>query len=156
MTISSLHFDISDISFTQNLAVALGKLLSKGDVLLLRGDLGSGKTTFTKFLVGSWGGAEEISSPTFGLVNVYERGNQVNIWHYDLYRIRSLDEIYELGIEESLKLGITIVEWPEILDSIVFQEKTTISLAQDGNKREAVVTGKYLEELKQIMGLKHG
>ena len=135
----------------QKLATNIGALLSVGDVLLLSGDLGSGKTTFTKLLVSSRRVVQEVSSPTFALVNVYEGIDGINIWHYDLYRLKSPEEIYELGLEESLKKGITIVEWPAMLDNIVLRDKTNIDFAHCDDKREAIVSGKYVVELDRLM-----
>ena len=156
MTYTSLRFNVTALGAMQDLASGIGSLLSRGDALLLRGDLGSGKTTFTKLLVLSLSEKQEVSSPTFGLVNIYEGKDEVDIWHYDLYRIKSASEIYELGIEESLKNGITIIEWPDLLTEIVPKDSMTVHLCQYNNQREAVVSGKHLGELSRIMDFKYG
>jgi len=99
------------------LGAALGKTLKTGDVVLLYGDLGAGKTTFSRGLIqGLAPEAGEIVSPTFTLVQTYPVGNTV-LYHYDLYRLDTGDAstLTELGWDESLTYGITLVEWPERL-----------------------------------------
>ncbi|MDL1913825.1 MAG: tRNA (adenosine(37)-N6)-threonylcarbamoyltransferase complex ATPase subunit type 1 TsaE [Bergeyella sp.] len=83
-------------------------------ILLLKGDLGAGKTTFTKSLLKKLGSKDTITSPTYSIVNEYEcpKGK---IFHLDLYRLKSLDEAQEIGIEEYLDQAfLIIIEWPEI------------------------------------------
>jgi tRNA threonylcarbamoyl adenosine modification protein YjeE len=99
------------------LGAALGKTLKTGDVVLLYGDLGAGKTTFSRGLIQSLASqATEIVSPTFTLVQTYDVGN-TTLYHYDLYRLEIGDAstLTELGWDESLTDGITLVEWPERL-----------------------------------------
>lgn len=101
------------IEDTQTLAHGLGSLLSKRDVVALKGDLGAGKTTFARFLIQSLMGSETtVPSPTFTLVQTYESKKQ-EVWHFDLYRLKNPEEIFELGIEDAFLNGITLIEWPE-------------------------------------------
>ncbi len=96
---------------TAKLAKKIAKKGKKGDVLLLFGDLGAGKTVFSKGFVSAFSGAQ-VTSPTFTIVNTYE--GKIPIFHFDLYRINDADELYMIGIEEYLYGdGITLVEWPE-------------------------------------------
>lgn len=97
------------------MANALAGALQKGDVVFLRGDLGTGKTTFSQHLIPVLVGAPTVvQSPTFSLVNVYE-GGKIAVWHYDFYRMTHPDELWELGVEEGLQQGVSLMEWPERL-----------------------------------------
>ena len=99
---------------TYLIASEIKKNLTNGDVVLLRGDLGAGKTQFVKKIVKAFGGNENIvTSPTFTLVNEYSL-QKIKIYHFDLYRISSPNELYNIGIEEYFfSDAISFVEWPE-------------------------------------------
>lgn len=100
---------------TAALACRLGDRLRPGDVLLLEGDIGAGKTHFARHLIRSlMDRPEDVPSPTYTLVQVYDT-RLGEIWHADLYRLTSLDEIEELGLAEAFASAITLVEWPDRL-----------------------------------------
>lgn len=86
--------------------------IKQGTVIVLEGDLGAGKTTFARALIKSLTGVDNVISPTFNLVQVYE-GKGLKIWHYDLYRIKHFLELEELAIEEALN-DIIIMEWHQL------------------------------------------
>ena len=99
---------------TVNLGRALGKCLTKGDVVALYGELGSGKTTFVKGVAGGLGAerAEGVRSPTFVLLNLYK--GRLPIYHIDLYRVQSLERLQDIGYEEyACGDGVTVIEWAE-------------------------------------------
>ncbi len=84
------------------------------NILLLKGNLGAGKTTFSQFLLKDLGSSDEISSPTYSIVNEYDTPKG-KVFHFDLYRLKSVEEAYDFGIEEYLDNGyLSIIEWPEI------------------------------------------
>ena len=84
------------------------------NILLLKGNLGAGKTTFSQFLLKELGSSDEISSPTYSIVNEYDTPKG-KVFHFDLYRLKSVEEAYDFGIEEYLENGyLSIIEWPEI------------------------------------------
>ena len=86
----------------------------KYNILLLNGDLGAGKTTFTKFLLARLGSSDEVSSPTYTIVNEYDTENG-KVYHFDLYRMSSIEEVYDIGIEEYLYNGfLNIIEWADV------------------------------------------
>ena len=86
------------------------------NILLLKGNLGAGKTTFTQFLLKNFGSNDEVSSPTYAIVNEYH-SPKGNIFHFDLYRMKNINEVYDIGIEEYLDNAfLCIIEWPEIYE----------------------------------------
>ena len=86
------------------------------NILLLKGNLGAGKTTFTQFLLKNLGSKDEVSSPTYAIVNEYH-SPKGNIFHFDLYRMKNIDEVYDIGMEEYLDNAfLCIIEWPEIYE----------------------------------------
>lgn len=98
---------------TQNAAKEFAARLRAGDVILLRGEMGAGKTVFTKGLCRALGVEDYVTSPTFTVVNEYE-GKAFPIYHFDLYRIEDEDELLEIGFEEYLQSGgVCIIEWPQ-------------------------------------------
>lgn len=102
---------VKSVDETYALAKKVADTLDGGEVLLLDGDLGAGKTTFTKGLAKALGVKEEVTSPTFTILNVYEDG-RLKLNHLDMYRVESVDELAELGIEECFNEdAVTVIEW---------------------------------------------
>lgn len=99
---------------TMKFAYTFASKLHNGDVIVLSGDLGSGKTKFTEGFLSYFGLQNEISSPTFTIVNEYHQ-NDLNIYHFDVYRLSSSDEFYAIGGEQYFDNGICIIEWGEII-----------------------------------------
>ncbi len=106
---------------TDSLAKAFSKVVSAPMVILLNGDLGSGKTTFVKSLAKYLGSGDLVTSPTFTLLNIYNAS--VPIYHFDMYRLSSMEEAYAVGFEEYFdksKLdGVCLVEWAENVDGLI-------------------------------------
>ena len=106
-------FSIRTLQDTQSFAKKLSPLLRPKDIVLLRGDLGLGKTTLTRAIINEIGlKKEEGPSPTFTLLQTYDT-KCGPLYHFDFYRIRKPEEIYELGIEDAYAFGITLIEWGE-------------------------------------------
>lgn len=125
--------------------LALGARLAAhakaGDCVLLEGPIGAGKTALARaFIQARLGRAEEVPSPTFTLVQVYQAG-AVEIWHADLYRLTHPDEVWELGLDDAFQRAITLVEWPDRLGRHVPPQALRIALAVDGDGRRAVIRG---------------
>lgn len=116
---------------TFDLGVELAKSLRKGSVICLRGDLGAGKTVFSKGLCEGLGVAECISSPTFTIVNEYE-GEKLPVFHFDMYRIEDEDELIEIGYDEYLmRGGVCIIEWPQNIQNSLPKTRTDIDILRD-------------------------
>lgn len=126
------------------LGASIGSVLKRGDVVLLFGDLGVGKTTFSRGLIRHLSpDTTEVVSPTFTLVQTYEAGS-VTLYHYDLYRLEIGDEstLTELGWEESLTDGITLVEWSErLVDSCIPNHALQIHIDHLPDRRELRLIG---------------
>src|SRR3990167_6476950 len=104
---------------TAQIAQGIAHNLHPRDVILLKGELGAGKSTFARALIQALCGAhKEVPSPTFTLVQTYEIPKFV-LWHFDLYRLEHPEEIYELGLEEAYATGVCLIEWPERLGSFL-------------------------------------
>ncbi len=101
---------------TKDLARKIAEKLQKGDIIILSGDLGSGKTKFTEGFLSFWNLQDEISSPTFTIVNEHVYKDDMNIYHFDLYRLEDIDEFYAIGGEEYLDKGVSIIEWGEMIE----------------------------------------
>ena len=117
------------------------KDLKKGDVIVLTGDLGSGKTKFTEGVLQFFGLENEISSPTFTIVNEY-LNRDVNVYHFDVYRLEDEDEFYAIGGEEYFEKGICLIEWGEMIESALPNKYIQISFSrnlEDENVREIVI-----------------
>lgn len=141
-------------SFTRSLGRALGVSLQPGDLICLQGDLGAGKTTFTQGLAEGWGSTDSVSSPTFVMVNLYRAPNGTPLYHMDAYRIESLPEAAQLGLEDMLSEGALIVEWPERIRGILPVECLWLSLTHESeNERriEIAARGAHYENLMQQM-----
>lgn len=107
---------------TIRLAGRVAPLLGKGVVWALYGELGTGKTFFTRHLCQSLGVDEPVTSPSFVLINQYE-APQFTIYHVDLYRLQSEEEVWSLGLEEIIEEGAVVIEWPQLAERL-FNEQT--------------------------------
>lgn len=113
-----LEFISNNEEETKAIAYNLASKLNIGDVVILSGDLGSGKTKFTEGFLSFFDLAEEISSPTFTIVNEYSK-NGINIYHFDVYRLADIDEFYAIGGQEYFENGICLIEWGELIEPIL-------------------------------------
>lgn len=136
------------ISKTEQETIAFAKRfaskLKKGDIIILSGELGSGKTKFVQGVLEYFGLANEISSPTFTIVNEYSK-NAINIYHFDVYRLADIDEFYAMGGDEYFSNGICFIEWGEMIESILPEHYTKITFKKDStdiNYRELIIEEK--------------
>ena len=110
-----MEVTLSSTEETKKLAYKIAEEIKPQDVIALYGDLGSGKTTFTRYLVEALGNKSRVQSPTFGIVRKY-----CAISHVDLYRLTSKEEVYDLGLYEIIQDSeVTIIEWPELAEDLL-------------------------------------
>ncbi len=122
---------------TKNIARDLASKIEKKAVIVLSGELGAGKTKFTEGFLSYFGLENEISSPTFTIVNEY-KNEKATIYHFDVYRLSNIDEFYAIGGEEYFDKGICIIEWGEIIKEIIPDNAIRIDIRKDDenfNKR---------------------
>lgn len=118
--------------------------LKKGDIIVLSGELGSGKTKFVQGVLEYFGLADEISSPTFTIVNEYSK-DKINIYHFDVYRLADIDEFYAMGGDEYFSNGICFIEWGEMIESILPEHYTKITFKKSNDNvdyRELIIEEK--------------
>ena len=133
MTNSPATITLSSPEKTADLATRIAAALSPGDCLLLEGPIGAGKTHFARHLIQSLLLLpEDVPSPTFTLVQTYDVP-MGELWHADLYRLSSLDEVEELGLTEAFDSAICLVEWPDRLAELIPSHALLLSLALDSN-----------------------
>lgn len=161
--ISSDSFRFENLSQkdVQALAVLLAGQAEPCDVIALSGDLGAGKTVFAKAFIRSLTNPDEdVLSPTFTLVQTYEarRGErELILWHFDLYRLKTAQEIYETGFEEALTDGISLIEWPERAGGLLPRNKLTVHLeapADQPEKRNVTVTANTSNWIRRMENIK--
>lgn len=126
---------------TQDLAKALAEISGIGDTYALFGTLGAGKSVFARAFIQKLTKAKEVPSPTFTLVQTYDTGD-FEIYHYDLYRLKSQEEIWELNIEEALFGAVTLIEWPEKMGPYLPRDvfKVHVEVMSDGARLFEVET----------------
>jgi len=142
---------------TRRVGRRLGGALQTGDVICLQGELGAGKTTFVQGIAQGWGSMNSVSSPTFILVNEYQRADHSQLFHMDAYRLDSTLEAEELDLDSMLADGALIIEWPERMDGLVPAERLWVRLEHvDEEEREMKfkASGRRYDELLEL--IRHG
>lgn len=118
---------------TKMFAKNLATILKKGDVIVLSGELGAGKTKFVEGILENFNLEDEISSPTFTIVNEY-KNDDISIFHFDLYRLSDIYEFENIGGEEYFDKGICIFEWGELIEDILPNDYIKIKFEKVGNE----------------------
>ncbi len=145
-----LNNEIVNIAEIKSLALEFCKKLKSGDIIMLKGELGVGKTTFSRFIINNLYKLNNeirpvsISSPTYPILLTYSL-KLYEIYHYDFYRIKDVKEIEELDFFENTKKSITLVEWPEILIDLPFKQKYYLINLDFHSEIERLINIKYFE-----------
>ena len=139
----------------------LAPLLSKGDIAVLTGELGSGKTKFVEGFLQNYNLQDEISSPTFNIVNEYV-SDKNNIYHFDVYRLADSDEFYAIGGEEYFEKGICLIEWGEMILDFLPKDYIHIKILKSPKNEnlrifefEVTEDSKYLKILEKLKSIIH-
>ena len=132
---------------TEAIGAALGKILPAGTVIAYRGDLGAGKTAFTRGLARGLGCKELVTSPTYTIVNEY-LGGRLPLFHFDMYRLASSDDLWDIGWEDYLERGgICAVEWSEnVADALEDALDITIEKLGEDSRRITIEGGDFLAD----------
>ena len=133
---------------TEAIGAALGKIINPGTVIAYRGDLGAGKTAFTRGLARGLGCTEIVTSPTYTIVNEY-LGGRIPLFHFDMYRLRSSDDLFDIGWEDYLdRGGVCAVEWSENVDDAMEDAiYITIEKLGEDSRRITLEGGSALADL---------
>ena len=133
---------------TEAVGAALGRIIPAGTVIAYRGDLGAGKTAFTRGLARGLGYAEPVTSPTYTIVNEY-LGGRLPLFHFDMYRLHSSDDLWDIGWEDYLdRNGICAVEWSEnVADALDGAISVTIEKTGEESRRITLEGGDFLADL---------
>ncbi len=119
---------------TRNLGFEMGENAKAGDIYCLKGDLGVGKTVFTKGFAEGLGVKEDITSPTFTIVNEYDSG-KLPFYHFDVYRISDSEEMFDIGCDEYFfGNGVCLIEWAELIEDILPENVKWIKIEKDYTK----------------------
>jgi tRNA threonylcarbamoyladenosine biosynthesis protein TsaE len=134
----------------------LGRLLEKGNIICLTGDLGAGKTAFTKGIAKGLEVLDYVTSPTYTIINEYE--GRLPLYHFDVYRLNDVEEMYELGYEEYFfGDGVVVLEWADIVTDIIPRERLWITIlnTKGDNSREIIMepTGEAYNNI--VKGMEH-
>ena len=137
---------------TADFGKRLAKFARFGDVFALNGTLGMGKSVLARAFVQELSGAEEVPSPTFTLVQSYE-APEFEIFHYDLYRLKSPEEIFEIGMEDMLYQGVSLIEWPEMMGAYLPKDIFEIDILPLSEGRKIVVSASSAEKMARLQKL---
>ncbi|MBL4707541.1 MAG: tRNA (adenosine(37)-N6)-threonylcarbamoyltransferase complex ATPase subunit type 1 TsaE [Flavobacteriales bacterium] len=115
-------------------------MTEKTNIISFRGDLGAGKTTLIKNICNFLGVKDEVTSPTFSIVNEYETHNKKTIYHFDFYRLESEEEAFDMGIEDYFySTKLCLMEWPSKIEGLLPNDRIEVSISIVGNKREFTI-----------------
>lgn len=151
----ALEFISRSVEQTRRLGMRFGALLQSGDVVCLVGDLGSGKTTFMQGVASGWGSLDQVSSPSFVLVNVYRGPDGQRLYHLDAYRLKDALAAEDLDLEEMLETGPMVIEWAERIQAVLPAENLWVNLRWiDENQRDLLFAGRGERYQSMIAGIR--
>lgn len=131
-----MEFLSHSVNETENFAYELASKITAPKVICLTGDLGAGKTAFTRGFARYFGIEKGVSSPTFIIMHRYEGREVIN--HYDLYRLSDFDELLDIGFEEQIESGISIIEWPDSFMEYLPDDKIVVRITRLGDNERRI------------------
>ena len=135
-----MNFTSHSPAETEKIGAQLARMLRPGDVVAFRGGMGAGKTAFTRGMASVLSPDAEVASPTFALINDY--GGKVPFWHFDMYRIRTMDDLYSTGFFDYLESGgILAVEWSENIAGALPDGTIYVRITADGENERTILIG---------------
>lgn len=148
----------TSVEMTESLGEAIGAVVTPGDVITLDGDLGAGKTAFTRGLARGMGLRSRVTSPTFTIVNEYNDQNGIpRLFHFDTYRLSSSDDFYDAGLDEYFdRDGVCAIEWSTVIEDALPKERLAIAISGNGDERTITIAFSdallsKMEEVKEKM-----
>lgn len=152
-----IDIELADETQTAELAGRIAGVCGVGDVIALRGDLGAGKTVFARAFIRAYlGRPEEVPSPTFTLLQSYGDEGSTLVHHFDLYRLNDASETFELGFDEAVADGVTLIEWPDRLGDLLPSNRLDFELRQgptaDSRRARLIGHGFWRARLIESLG----
>ena len=149
----NIELHLSTEEATKQLGQKLALIAQTGDVFALFGTLGMGKSVLARAFVQELCGQGEVPSPTFTLLQTYEAPN-FDIYHFDLYRLKSAEDIFEIGMEEAIYGGVSLIEWPEKMGGYLPRDIFRIEISSYKNGRKVVIKTTSEDKFLRLSGLK--
>lgn len=144
----------TSVEMTEKLGEALGMAVKSGDVITLDGDLGAGKTAFTRGLARGMGLRSRVTSPTFTIVNEYNDESGVpRLFHFDTYRLSCVDDFYDAGLDEYFERdGVCAIEWSSVIEEALPQERIALAISGTGDERSIRIsfTDAFLPKMEEV------
>lgn len=150
----TIEFDTGSVEQTELIGSKIGTVLEPGDVIALDGDLGAGKTAFTRGLGSGMDIKGHVSSPTFTIVNEYE-GGRLPLFHFDTYRLSGSDDFLAAGLDEYFyRDGVCIIEWSEVISDLLPSNTVYIKIKGNGDIRHFEISGtdEQIEKIREAIG----
>lgn len=123
---------------SKDFGIKLGKFLKSGDIVCLNGDLGAGKTTISKSIGLGLGVNDYITSPTFNLINEYQ--GRLTMYHFDVYRLDNVDDLYDLGFDEYFYgNGVCVIEWADRIEEVIPKERIVLDIENGDDMDERII-----------------
>lgn len=148
---NAIEFTSRSPEQTRRVGMRLGTLLRPGDLICLAGELGSGKTTLVQGIALGWGSLDQVSSPTFVLVNEYTRPDGQKLHHMDAYRLRGAQEAEQLDLDGILGEGVLVVEWADRISAALPAEQILVELKWSDDERRAMVFTAEGKRARQLL-----
>ena len=143
---------LNNVGDTIKLGEKIAKIAKNNDIICLKGDLGTGKTTLARSFIQYLTNSNKVLSPTFPMLLTYEYEDNI-IWHYDMYRLEKPRDVWNLSLEDALNNGIIIIEWPEIVEHLLPKKKIEIiikDLTNDARSAEIIANKGFLRGINEF------